>query len=133
LEICDRVGAEHLFMFGLTADEVEQKRREHFSGRDAAARSPRLADAIDCIRDGMFSPGEPDRFHALADALLAYDHFMVAADFDAYWEAQRAADALWARPGWWRSSILNTARMGWFSSDRAVREYANAIWHIDIE
>jgi glycogen phosphorylase len=133
LEICDRVGAEHLFMFGLTADEVEQKRREHFSGRDAAARSPRLADAIDCIRDGMFSPGEPDRFHALTDTLLAYDHFMVAADFDAYWEAQRAADALWNRPGWWRSSILNTARMGWFSSDRAIREYAHAIWHVDID
>jgi starch phosphorylase len=132
LEICDRVGSEHLFMFGLTADQVEEKRRTRFSGREVAARSPRLADAIDCIRDGMFSPDESNRFRALGEALLSYDYFMVAADFDAYWETQRAADALWNRPEWWRSSILNTARMGWFSSDRAVREYAQTIWRIDI-
>jgi starch phosphorylase len=133
LEIMDRVGEEHMFIFGLTADEVEQKRRAHFSGREAAVRSARLADAIECIRDGMFSPGDSNRFRVLGEALLSYDHFMVAADFDAYWEAQRAGDALWGRPEWWRSSILNTARMGWFSSDRAVREYAEAIWRVDIE
>jgi starch phosphorylase len=133
LEICDRVGEEHLFMFGLTADQVDEKRRAHFTGREAAAQSPRLADAIECIRSGMFSPGESNRFAVLGEALLSYDHFMVAADFDAYWQAQRAADALWERPDWWRSSILNTARMGWFSSDRAVREYAQAIWHVDID
>jgi starch phosphorylase len=119
-------------MFGLTADQVEEKRRTRFSGREVAARSPRLADAIDCIRDGMFSPDESNRFRALGEALLSYDYFMVAADFDAYWETQRAADALWNRPEWWRSSILNTARMGWFSSDRAVREYAQTLWRIDI-
>ena len=133
LEILDHVGSEHMFMFGLTAEEIEQKRRAHFSGREAAAISPRLADAIDCIRNGMFSPGESNRFLALGEGLLTYDHFMVAADFDAYWEAQRAADALWDRPEWWRSSILNTARMGWFSSDRAVREYAETIWRVDID
>jgi starch phosphorylase len=133
LEILDRVGAEHLFMFGLTADQVEEKRRGRFTGREAAARSPRLADAIDCIREGMFSPGESNRFRVLAEALLGYDHFMVAADFDAYWDAQRAADALWNSPKWWRSSILNTARMGWFSSDRAVREYAHTIWRVEID
>ncbi len=133
LEIRDRVGSEHVFMFGLTADEVEAKRRERFTGQEAAARSPRLADAIECMRNGMFSPSDPDRFIGLAEAVLSFDHFMVAADFDAYWETQRAADALWARPGWWRSSILNTARMGWFSSDRAVREYAAAIWRVDLD
>ena len=133
LEICDRVGDEHLFMFGLNADQVEDRRRQHFSGRDAAARSPRLTDAIDCIRNGMFSPDEPDRFLALGEAVLGTDNFMVAADFDAYWDAQRAADARWARPDWWRSSILNTARMGWFSSDRAVREYAQAIWRVGVD
>jgi starch phosphorylase len=132
LEILDRVGGEHLFMFGLTADEVEDKRRSHFSGREAAARSPRLTDAIDCVREGMFSPGESNRFRVLGEALLSYDHFMVAADFDAYWETQRAADMLWGSSNWWRSSILNTARMGWFSSDRAVREYAETIWRVDV-
>ena len=58
-------------------------------------------------------------------SLIDYDRFMVAADFDAYWEAQRAVDRLWQSPAdWWRMSILNTARMGWFSSDRTIREYA---------
>jgi starch phosphorylase len=58
---------------------------------------------------------------------------MVAADFDAYWRAQREVDALWRSPrDWWRMSVLNTARMGWFSSDRAVREYAREIWHVGV-
>ena len=58
---------------------------------------------------------------------------MVAADFDAYWNAQREVDALYGKPGWWRAAILNTARMGWFSSDRAVREYAEKVWDVGIE
>ena len=59
---------------------------------------------------------------------------MVAADFDAYWTAQRAVDALYGQPGWWwRAAILNTARMGWFSSDRAVREYADKVWDLKID
>jgi starch phosphorylase len=58
---------------------------------------------------------------------------MVAADFDAYWNAQRAVDALWNQPDlWWRASITNTARMGWFSSDRTVREYADEIWGLSV-
>jgi starch phosphorylase len=64
-------------------------------------------------------------------ALLAYDPFMVAADFNAYWDAQRSVDQLWRLPAaWWRASILNTARMAWFSSDRAIREYAQDVWHV---
>ena len=58
---------------------------------------------------------------------------MVAADFDAYWTAQRAADALYGTPGWWRAAIFNTARVGWFSSDRAIREYANKVWNVTID
>ena len=58
---------------------------------------------------------------------------MVAADFDAYWNSQREVDALYGKPGWWRAAILNTARMGWFSSDRAVREYAEKVWGVGIE
>ena len=68
-----------------------------------------------------------------SNAWLAYDRFMVAADFDAYWKAQREVDALWRSPrDWWRMSVLNTARMGWFSSDRAVRDYARDIWHVGV-
>src|SRR4029079_3221806 len=114
IEIRDRVGADNIFIFGLTADEIEQRRKARFEGREAAAQSPRLAEAISCIRNGAFSPDDAARFGPIVEALLNYDHFMVAADFDAYWTAQRAADDLCGTPGWWRAAILNTARMGWF-------------------
>jgi starch phosphorylase len=133
IEIKDRVGPDNIFIFGLTAAEIEQRRQARFTGRDAASKSPLLAEAISCLRSGAFSPDEPDRFHSLVEALLDYDHFMVAADFDAYWAAQRRVDALYGRDGWWRSAILNTARMGWFSSDRAVREYAEKVWDVNID
>jgi starch phosphorylase len=133
IEIRDRVGADNIFIFGLTADEIEQRRQAHFTGQDAATASPRLAEAISCIRSGAFSPDDTDRFAPIVEALLGFDHFMVAADFDAYWTAQRTVDALYGQPGWWRAAILNTARMGWFSSDRAVREYADKVWGLKID
>jgi starch phosphorylase len=132
IEIRDRVGEENILIFGLTADEVELRRQERFTGRQAAESCPLLAEAVACIRDGMFSPDEPQRFQPLADALLDYDHFMVAADFEAYWTAQRRIDSLYGTKEWWRAAILNTARMGWFSSDRAVRDYAAKVWNVDI-
>jgi starch phosphorylase len=65
------------------------------------------------------------------DAVLGHDPFMVGADFDAYWDAQRAVDALWAdSAAWWKASLINTARMGWFSSDRSISEYAQEIWGV---
>jgi starch phosphorylase len=131
VEIRERVGPENFFLFGLTAAEVEAKRRARASGREALEGSPRLAQVIDSLESGMFSPDEPGRFQELLDALLDYDYFMVLADFDAYWSAQRAVDALWKRPdAWWRASILNTARTEWFSSDRTIRDYAREIWGI---
>jgi starch phosphorylase len=133
IEIRDRVGADNIFIFGLTAEEIEARRAARFTGQEAASASPRLAEAISCLRSGAFSPDETDRFQTLVEALLDYDHFMVAADFDAYWNAQRQVDALYGKPGWWRAAILNTARMGWFSSDRAVREYADKVWGVGIE
>ena len=133
VEICDRVGAENLFIFGLRADEVELRRRAHFVGRDAIDGSPRLENVLDTIAGGMFSAREPDRFQALVDAVTGFDPFMIAADFEAYWRAQRAVETLWADPtAWWRAATLNTARMSWFSSDRAVREYASEIWDITV-
>jgi starch phosphorylase len=66
-------------------------------------------------------------------SLLEYDRYMVAADFESYWEAQRAIDRLWLTPdAWWRKNILNTARMGWFSSDRTISEYARDIWNVPV-
>ena len=133
IEIRDRVGSDNIFIFGLTAAEIKQRRQARLTGRDAASQSPLLSEAISCIKSGAFSPGDSDRFRPLVEALLDYDHFMVAADFDGYWAAQRSVDALYGKPGWWRSAILNTARMGWFSSDRAVREYADKVWDVTID
>jgi starch phosphorylase len=133
IEIRDRVGADNIFIFGLTTEDVEQRRQDHFTGQDAASQSPRLAEAISCIRSGAFSPDDPARFNSIVDALLGADQFMVAADFDSYWTAQRTVDALYGTPGWWRAAILNTARVGWFSSDRAIREYADKVWDVKID
>jgi starch phosphorylase len=133
IEIKDRVGADNIFIFGLTTDQVEEKRQSRFAGQEAATQSSRLAEAISCIRSGAFSADEPARFNSLAEALLDVDPFMVAADFDAYWTAQRAVDALYGTPAWWRAAVLNTARVGWFSSDRAIREYAEKVWDVSIE
>jgi len=132
LEIRERVGADNFFSFGLTADEIEEKRRAGFRGEDALKSSPLLGDAIGSIASGRFSPDDTSRFRDLMDAVLGYDHFMIAADFQAYWKTQRAVDASWKRPdAWLPASILNTSRVGWFSSDRTIREYAEEIWGLN--
>ena len=134
IEIREHVGAENMVIFGLTAEEVAERQRAALAGAAAAEASPRLAAAVDSLADGTFSRDDPDRFVPIVRSLLEYDRFMVATDFDAYWRAQRTVDALWRSPAdWWRVSILNTARMSWFSSDRAIRDYAREIWHVPVE
>jgi starch phosphorylase len=133
VEIREHVGLDNIMIFGLTARQVEEHRHAHFVGRAAVAQSPRLAAALDAIAQGAFSPDEAKRFQPLVEAVLGEDPFMVAADFEAYWQAQRAIDALWQTPAaWWRMSVLNTARMGWFSSDRTIRGYAEDIWKVPV-
>jgi starch phosphorylase len=133
VEIREQVGADNFFVFGLTADGVEERRRQRLKGSTIVEHSPRLAAVIEAVSSGAFSPDEPDRYRTLTDAVLDYDQFMVAADFEEYWQSQRAVDATWRKPAdWWRSSILNTARTGWFSSDRTIRDYANEIWGIKL-
>ncbi|HWM45557.1 MAG TPA: glycogen/starch/alpha-glucan phosphorylase [Xanthobacteraceae bacterium] len=133
IEIHDQVGADNIFIFGMHADEVAERLRAGFSGRDAVAASPRLARAIEAVASGAFSPDDKQRFAPVIERVLGHDRFMVAADFDAYWQAQRAVDALWRNPAaWWRASIRNTARMSWFSSDRTIREYADDIWRVEL-
>ncbi|MCO5130507.1 MAG: glycogen/starch/alpha-glucan phosphorylase [Xanthobacteraceae bacterium] len=131
VEIRDHVGADNIAIFGMTAEEVMARRARGLDASDVIMRSPRLARAIHAIESGAFSPDEPDRFHAIGHALRHLDHYMVSADFDAYYEAQRAVDRRWlAGPNWTRASILNVARMAWFSADRTIREYAAEIWHV---
>ena len=133
IEIRDRVGEENIFIFGLTAAEAEQRRAMGIDARETIAGSLPLQRALDAIGSGLFSPSEPDRFRDLVDVLTYHDHFLVSADFDAYAAAQRRVDAKWRdQAAWWRSSILNTAGVGWFSSDRAIREYCDNIWNVKL-
>jgi starch phosphorylase len=134
IEIREQVGADNIFIFGLTADEVEARRAEGLDAAETIAASPRLNAVIAAIDAGAFSPGEPGRFAPLTNALRYADFYMVAADFDAYYATQRKLDALWREPAaWTRASILNTVRMGWFSSDRTIAEYAADIWDVPVE
>jgi starch phosphorylase len=133
IEIRDHVGADHFFLFGMTAEQVEERRHSHYEGIAAARDSEVLQTALQMCVAGAFSPDDPSRYSSLVDTLLGADPFMVAADFSDYWTRQREVDRAWLdRTQWWRSSILNTARMGWFSSDRAVREYAAEIWNVPV-
>ncbi len=130
VEMRERVGGENMFIFGMTAQQVEaRKRAGELNMASVIAASGRLEAALEAIRAGVFSPDDPARYVGLVDALVYDDRFMVCADFDDYWQAQRRVDELWRSPArWWRAAVLNTARMGWFSSDRTIREYARDIW-----
>jgi len=131
IEIRDHVGPDNIFIFGMNAAEVAARAAGGFAAADAIAASPMLAEVLDALAAGAFSPEEPGRYAGLVDMLRHDDRFMVCADFDSYYATQRRIDALWASPAaWWRASVLNTAGMGWFSSDRAIREYAGQIWHV---
>jgi starch phosphorylase len=131
IEILERVGPENIFIFGLTAQQAEEHRRQGLSGRETIAASPALAAVLEAIGSGVFSHDDPQRYHELIDILTDHDHFLVTADFDAYVATQQRVASRWHnRSAWWRSSVLNTARMGWFSSDRAIREYAEDIWNV---
>jgi starch phosphorylase len=133
VELRERIGASNMFIFGLTADEVDDRRRNGPSARETIAASPALQDVLDAVGNGVFSPDDPHRFSELVGDLVNRDHFMVAADFEAYAAAQRAVADLWQdRSAWWRASVQNTAQVGWFSSDRAIREYAQGIWKVPV-
>ncbi|MFC3123758.1 glycogen/starch/alpha-glucan phosphorylase [Pseudoroseomonas globiformis] len=131
IEISERVGLENIFIFGLDASVAVPLRRDGFDARAAVAASDELDAALDAIASGVFSPEEPDRYKGLVEALLARDDFLVTADFDSYLRTQRQVASRWQHPAdWWRSAVLNTANVGWFSSDRTIRDYAEEIWRV---
>ncbi|WP_439578541.1 glycogen/starch/alpha-glucan phosphorylase [Elioraea sp.] len=133
VEIAERVPKDTIFLFGLNADEVAERRARGTGGWPAIAAAPRLAAVLDALEQGAYSPDEPDRYRDLVASLRGADPFMVAADFEAYWATQRRVDRLWREPAsWTRATILNTAHMAWFSSDRTIAEYATKIWNIPV-
>ncbi|MGY6632485.1 MAG: glycogen/starch/alpha-glucan phosphorylase [Alkalilacustris sp.] len=132
VEIRERVGAENFFLFGMTAGEVVACRAAQGHAARAIDASPRLAQALDQIASGVFSDGDTERYGAVVDNLRHHDFFVVCSDFEAYWAAQRQADAAFRDTGaWMRMAALNTARSGWFSSDRTIRGYMADVWDID--
>jgi starch phosphorylase len=132
IEIRDHVGADSMFIFGLEADAVAARRRTGIDAGEVIAASPVLAEVLDAVASGAFSPNDRSRYAGLVDGLRHHDYFMVTADFEAYRAAQRSVALLWKdRAAWWRKAILNTARVGWFSADRAILDYAREIWQAE--
>jgi len=133
VEIREQVGEDNIVIFGLTAEEVARRRQNGHNPRAVIENSPELSQALNAIASGVFSPDDPGRYRELIGGLYDHDWFMVATDFDAYAAAQREVDAIWKDSARWRRmAILNTARMGWFSSDRTIRQYSRDIWNIPL-
>ncbi len=125
VEICEQVGKENMFLFGMKKHEVDERRNSYEPWRIAQV-DKRLRRVFDLLEKGI----EGVRFTTLAQSLLQHDPYMVLADFDAYCAAQRrSAKTYRDRVLWGRMALLNTAQSGIFSADRSVRDYANTIWH----
>jgi starch phosphorylase len=132
IEIREEAGADNFFLFGLTVEEVEQMKRNGYRPADHYAAHADLRAAVDLVRGGAFSKGDRELFRPLIDNLMSRDEYLVFADYPAYVECQARVDAAWRdRDRWTRMSILNAARMGKFSSDRAIREYMREIWNVE--
>jgi starch phosphorylase len=131
VEIRDAVGHENFFLFGLTADEVAQQKANGYAPRGIYESNPELRAAIDLIDSGVFSGGDRELFRPLVESLLTRDDYMLLADYQAYVECQqRVSEAYRDQTSWTRMSILNSARVGRFSSDRSIREYCRNIWNV---
>ena len=131
VEILQEVGAENFFLFGLTADEAAKRRAEPEHSHTAINACPALQGVLQLIAEGHFSPDQPDRYHGLVHRLWHHDYFLVASDFAAYHKTQgRVDEAFTDRPKWLRMAALNTARSGFFSSDRTIRSYMAEVWNI---
>lgn len=132
VEIREEVGAENFFLFGLTAPEVAKLKTDGYQPRRIYEENADLRGVIDFIGTGAVARGDATLFRPLTDGLLNEDPFLVLADYQAYVEAQERVNKLWRDPAAWvRQSILNTARMGKFSSDRSIHEYCKRIWKVE--
>jgi starch phosphorylase len=131
VEIREAVGAENFFLFGLTAPEVRQLQASGYDPRTRYESNPELRRTLDMIVSGAFSGGDTQLFRPLVDSLLERDEFLVLADYQSYVDCQDQAARAYRDPEHWtQMSVLNVARMGRFSSDRAIREYCEEIWKV---
>ncbi|MDY0350490.1 MAG: glycogen/starch/alpha-glucan phosphorylase [Desulfobulbaceae bacterium] len=131
VEIREAVGWENFFLFGLTVDKAQQLDNSGYIPYSFYENNLELRAVLDLLRDGYFSHGDAGLFKPLCDHLLYHDDYFVLADYDAYLQCQEKVDRAWLNPvRWAKMSIINTARTGYFSSDRAIEEYCNFIWKV---
>jgi starch phosphorylase len=133
IEIAQAVGEQNIFIFGLRAETIVERRAQGYRPRQIYEANPQLKAVIDAVAEGRFAPEEPHRYWGLVDSLLDADHYFVLADFADYLRAQQDVDIAFADPQRWATmAIHNVAAMGQFSSDRTVGEYARNIWGIGV-
>jgi starch phosphorylase len=133
IEIAEAVGTDNIFIFGLRADDVVALRSIGYDPHFFYDSNSQLKSVLDALAGGAFSPGEPDRHRPLVDSLLHGDRYLLLADFASYLAAQDAVDQTFGDPqDWAAKAIHNIAAMGYFSSDRCIREYARGIWNLPV-
>jgi starch phosphorylase len=132
IEIRDHVGDENIFIFGLSSEEVEQLISDGYDPRSLYRQDGELREALDMISGGFFSPGEPGRYSSLVSSLLdGGDRYLLLADYRSYVLGQEEVDAVFLdREEWLDRAIRNVARMGFFSTDRTIAQYAEDIWRV---
>jgi len=129
VEIREEVGADNFFLFGLTAQEVQQMQARGYRPRDYYESNPELKAVLDLIASGFFEPEHPDVFRGMVQSLLEQDTYMLLADFESYVQCQERVSKAFLEPDQWaRMAVLNIAKMGKFSSDRTIKQYADEIW-----
>jgi starch phosphorylase len=131
VEIMEEVGLDNIFIFGLTTPQVAETKANGYNPRDYYEGNPALKEVLDMIASGFFSVEEPHRYQAVVDNLLNNgDQYLLLADYASYIETQDRVGKLYQNQDeWTRMAILNVANMAKFSSDRAISDYANTIWH----
>src|SRR5262245_57644560 len=132
IEIREAVGAENFFLFGMTVEDIQRRLSQGHRPYEHYRSDEELRGVVDAICDVAFSSGDRELFKPIIENLLAADPYMLLADYRSYVECQQEVSRVWSDPErWTRSSILNVARMGWFSSDRAISQYCRDIWHVE--
>ena len=131
IEIKNEVGSDNLYIFGLTAEEVRKQKEQGYLPKDYYNNNPELKEVIDLIDRGCFSNNDKTLFKPITSSLLTSDYYMILADYEDYIQTQDEINLAYKRKkDWTKKSIMNTANMGKFSSDRTISEYAKEIWNI---
>jgi starch phosphorylase len=132
IEIRDAVGAENFFLFGLTTEEVYALKAKGYNPMDYYNTNGELREVMERIASGYFCPENPNLFQPIVDSLMHKDEYLLFADYQSYIQCQeQVSQAYRHQENWTRMSILNSARMGFFSSDRTIREYCQDIWNVE--